>query len=177
MGLWSSHFMVERLIMSQVVLMREKTDCEVAMIATECEVTYEKACKVVGWKDLPYGIENPLYGNPYNAYLALLRLGFWKQNVEWKRFQKGESVCVLIHYPEEPTLKQHWIVRRKMDEDKNHYCYFGSSKDFAIIDNVKMKELIFKGYPNCIFKVIKVELSTVIFEWLKIKWQRLWGIK
>ena len=147
--------------------MRKDTDCEVAMIATACGVSYETACKAIGWKDLPSELENPIYGNPYNVYCALLKLGFWKQNINWKQLQNDGEICVLIHYPKNPIMMQHWIVRHHVDKDLNHYCYFGKSDDFTVITNSEMKKLFLSGYPNCAFKVYKCNIFKRIILWIK----------
>lgn len=147
-----------------IVKMKYDTDCEVAMVATECGVSWETAKDALNWKDLISGLENPLFGNPYNVYLALIKLGFWKQNINWKQLQEDVRCCVLIHFPEEPTLKQHWIVRHHIDEDKNHYCYFGKSDDFTVISNYKMKKLFLSGYPNCAFQVYKAGFWRLLVE-------------
>jgi len=162
-------------MIQKVVKMKYDTDCEVAMLATVCGCSWEKARDAIGWKDLPGPLENPIYGNPYSVYYGLLKLGFWKQNITWKEFQNGDTVCVLIHFPSDPYLKQHWIVRDTMDKDGNNYCYFGKSTDYTIVHNFKMKELIFMGYPNCIFKVYKCNIFKRILQYLKLKWTEIWS--
>ena len=158
----------------KLVLMKYDSDCEVAVIASITGSSWDKARCKLNWIDLPSGLENPLFGNPYNLYLSLLRLGFWKHNVDWKQFSKGETAVALIHFPDDPTMKQHWIIRDKIDEAGNHLCYFGKSKDYTIISNFKMKQFIFNGYPNCMFSVYKCNIFRKIVEWIKLK---LFGVK
>lgn len=156
-------------MVNKVVKMRYDTDCEVAMLATECKLSWETVRNALNWKQLKYGLENPFFGNPYNVYLALIKLGFWKQNINWKQLQTDIECCVLIHFPEEPYLKQHWIVRHHIDSDGNHYCYFGKSNDFTVISNHKMKKLFLSGYPNCAFKIYKCNIFKRLLKWILLK--------
>jgi len=153
----------------KIVTMKHDTDCEVAMLATALQVDYETACKAINWKKLPYGLENPVYGNPYNVYLALLKLGYWKQNLNWKEFLKYNGICcVLIHDNKHPYIKQHWIVRESY-QNGYHKCYFGYTDIPVYLDNNKIKRYIFDGYPNCIFKPYKCDIFTRIFKYIKLK--------
>lgn len=49
-----------------LALMRYKSDCEVVAIANACDVAYEQAAKALNWRLLPSGLENPVFGNPWN---------------------------------------------------------------------------------------------------------------
>ena len=158
----------------KIVLMRYNGDCEVAVIASILGISYNKASNAIGWKEMPFGIHDPLFGNPYNLYLSLLRLGYWKRNINWIDLQEQGTVCVLLHFPSDPNLKQHWVIRDKIDELGNHMCYFGMSKDYTIITNYNMKRLFLAGYPNCAFSVYKCNVFKKILEYIKLKWFNYW---
>jgi len=91
--------------------MEHETDCEVAAIATACQVSYDKAETALGWKDLPGNLENPIFGNPINLHIALLRLGHWKINrtlddILSGRCEPGKTVVLV----KKSVTVQHWAV-------------------------------------------------------------------
>jgi hypothetical protein len=153
------------------VLMQKENDCEVAALATACAVTYDQAKKALGWQDLPGGAENPIFGNPWNLYWALLNLGFWKKNVTLTQLLKGEAepgkTVVLVHFPEQPTLKQHWVGWGGRKIDGAHTLYWGKSElPVHVKDNV-LKDLFKRGWPNCAFSVYKASAWRILWEKLK----------
>jgi hypothetical protein len=116
--------------MSELVLMRGKTDCEVATIGNACEVSYEKALDALDYRRLPKGLENPILGNPWNLYRAL------------------------IHDPQNPTLAQHWVTwHGKLCE--SHLLAWGQSQELKRVSAAMLTEYFRKGWPNCAFTVYK----------------------
>lgn len=145
--------------MSELVLMREKTDCEIPVIANACGVTYDEAKAALNWRRLPKGTENPVFGNPWNLYRALIRLGFWKKNVTLTdllsfRAEPGKTV-VLIHDPQNPTLAQHWVTWHGIDANKRHLLAWGDSQEFRRVSPDLLADYYRRGWPNCAFQVYK----------------------
>ena len=160
------------------ILMRHDTDCEVAALATACEVSYEEARKALGWKKLPLGAENPVFGNPINLYRALINLGFWKHNIRFRDLAKGRATpnktVVLIHNKANPILQQHWVVWAGLDANKNHLLWWGiNDKTLVAVPSQTMSEYFYKGFPNCAFTVYKASLLRVV--WQKIR--RIFGFE
>lgn len=142
-------------------LMREKTDCEVAAIANACGVTYDRAANALDWRRLPKDAENPVFGNPWNLYRALISLGFWKKNVTLTdllsfRAEPGKTV-VLIHDPQNPTLQQHWVTWHGIS-GASHLLAWGQSQELRRVSAAVLTEYFRKGWPNCAFTVYKASL-------------------
>lgn len=148
-----------------LVLMREKTDCEVAAIANACGVTYDRAANALDWRRLPKDAENPVFGNPWNLYRALISLGFWKKNVTLTdllsfRAEPGKTV-VLIHDPQNPTLQQHWVTWHGM-AGPAHLLAWGQSQELKRVSAAVLTEYFRKGWPNCAFTVYKASVWRLI---------------
>ena len=58
----------------KIITMQHQTDCEVAAIATALQISYDEAKSALRWQKLPFNANNPIYGNPYNLYIALINL-------------------------------------------------------------------------------------------------------
>lgn len=159
------------------VLMRHETDCEVAAIATACEVSYEQSRDALGWRKLPEGAENPVFGNPWNLYRALIDIGFWKRNIRFRDLASGratpDKTIVLIHNKANPTLEQHWVVWAGLDEDGNHKLWWGiNDETYVVVPPQTMSAYFHKGWPNCAFEVYKAS----IFEILWLRFKRLFNL-
>lgn len=144
--------------MSELVLMRGKTDCEVAAIANACGVTYDEALDALDWHRLPKGTENPVFGNPWNLYRALIALGFWKKNIALTDLlsfhaEPGKTV-VLIHDPQNPTLQQHWVTWHGRAGDF-HTLAWGDSQQLRCVPDYQLIDYFRKGWPNCAFTVYR----------------------
>lgn len=144
--------------MTELVLMRGKTDCEVAAIGNACEVGYEQALDALDYRRLPKGLENPILGNPWNLYRALICLGFWKRNVTLTDLLRGTAepgkTIVLVHDPQNPTLAQHWVTwHGKFCE--SHLLAWGQSQELKRVSSAVLTEYFRKGWPNCAFTVYK----------------------
>ncbi|MBF0406699.1 MAG: hypothetical protein HQM10_05055 [Candidatus Riflebacteria bacterium] len=150
-----------------VVLMKTKSDCEIAAIATACSVSYDRAKKAIAWKDLPGELENPIYGNPENLYLALIKLGFWKKNIVLSDLLSGKATpgktIVLIHKPTNPISQQHWVVWAGKNDKGKHLFYWGDSEKPVTVSEKSLSDYYCKGWPNCAFEVYKASI-----------WQLLW---
>ena len=150
-----------------VVLMRSKTDCEVAALATALGITWEEAQKALYWRRLAKGLENPVLGNPWNLYRALISLGFWKKNIALADLLSGSAepgkTIVLVHNPKNPTLSQHWITWHGRYGDKYHLLAWGDSQDFVIKTDDQLSDLYRKGHPNCAFQVYKANALNLLF--------------
>lgn len=146
-------------------LMRGKTDCEVAAIANACGVTYEQALDALDYRRLPKGLENPILGNPWNLYRALIRLGFWKRNVTLSDLLRGTAepgkTVVLLHDPQNPTLQQHWVTWHGKTGD-HHALAWGDSRELRYISSYQFADYFRKGWPNCAFTVYKASVWRLI---------------
>ena len=154
------------------VLMRYQTDCEVAVIATALQITWEDAQEALDWRELPKGINSPIMGNPWNLYRALISLGYWKANKTWKQIENGDytpGMCImLIHNPTNPTLQQHYIVISDKRDDLGGYLVFwGDSEQPRLIKTDKLKAYFLKGYPNCSFQPYKASVIRILWEKVK----------
>jgi hypothetical protein len=151
-----------------IVLMQTKTDCEVAAVATATETTYDKAKKALSWRDLPGGAENPVYGNPWNLYRALLNLGYWKRNVTLTDLLTGNftpmKTIVLVHDPDDPLFSQHWTVHAGISQAGNHLLLWGDNIVPRIVSPAKLKIYFKRGWPNCAFEVYKASIWRLIFQ-------------
>lgn len=146
-------------------LMRDLTDCEVPVIANACGVTYDQAKAALDWRRLPKGVENPIYGNPWNLYRALISLGFWKRNVTLTELLNGKAepgkTVVLLHDPQSPTLKQHWCTWHGKTGD-HHALAWGDSQQLRPVPDYQLISYFRKGWPNCAFQVYKASVWRLI---------------
>jgi len=150
---------------NQLALMRDQTDCEVAAIANACGVAYEQAKAALDWRRLPKGAENPVYGNPWNLYRALISLGFWKRNVTLTDLLAGKAepgkTVVLLHDPQSPTLQQHWVTWHGFT-GAYHGLAWGDSQKLRFITSERLADYFRKGWPNCAFTVYKASVWRLI---------------
>jgi hypothetical protein len=156
-----------------VVLMRGKTDCEVAMLATALQISYEDAKAALDWRKLPQGLENPVFGNPYNVYRALISLGYWKKNITLtdiltSKYEPGKTCC-LIHNPQSPTLSQHWIVLgANRPEFGTIEVFWGDTEKPRMLTHKQFKDYFIKGFPNCAMVPYKANVWRILWERMKI---------
>lgn len=137
------------------VEMRFTTDCEVAALATAACVPWEKARDALGWRELPLGAENPVFGNPVSVSLAIERLGFKAVNRTCNDLIKGiaakNKTLVLVHSLSSPTLVQHWVVFSDVNQ---HLITFhwgdGTQRSFP---HAHFLELFTRGTPNAAWEV------------------------
>ena len=159
----------------KAVLMRCKTDCEVAMLANACGVTYEQAKKAVGWRELPFSLENPIFANPINIAKALIKLGFWKDELTLTELLAGKAApmrtCLLV---KKSITQQHWINWCGLDEHRNHLVLWGNSEEYETVSPEKMVAYITEGKtfltPNCAFQVYKANIFTLIWNKIRMLW-------
>lgn len=149
-----------------IVTMRTQTDCEVAAIATACGVSWTEAAEAVGWKNLPYSLENPIYGNPWNLYRALVGLGFWKKNVTKDMLMNGtctpDRTIVLV---KKSFTQQHWVVWGGVHHDtKHHMIYWGDKLEPRYLMDHELEKLFVESWPDCAFEVYPANF-----------WQMLWA--
>lgn len=150
----------------KIITMQHQTDCEVAAIATALQISYDEAKSALRWQKLPFNANNPIYGNPWNLYRALIKLGFWKKNVTLTdllsfRAEPGKTV-VLIHDPQNPTLKQHWVTWHGRAGDL-HALAWGDSQQLRCIHDYQLISYFRKGWPNCAFTVYKANALHLLF--------------
>lgn len=141
----------------QIVLMREATDCEVAALATALGITWEQARDLLSWRDLPGPLENPVFGNPWNLYRALIKAGYWKRNVTLTMLLSGDcepgKTIVLV---KKSTAQQHWVVWAGINGFGMHMFYWGNSKEPCLKSSTEARKLFTAGAPaNCAFQVYK----------------------
>lgn len=150
-----------------LVLMRNSTDCEIPVIANACDVTYEQAKAALSWRNLFGPLENPVFGNPWNLYRALIKLGFWKKNITLNdllagRAEPGKTI-VLIHNPKKPFTSQHWVTWHGRCADKYHLLAWGDSTTFVLATDQQMTDYYKKGWPPCAFQVYKANALNLLF--------------
>lgn len=145
------------------VLMRYKTDCEVAAIATACGVDWVTACAALHWRKMP-GVLEVIFANPWNLYKALITLGFWKKNVTLQMLLNGKcepgKTIVLI---KKSFTQQHWVVWAGLDGFGNHLFFWGDSEKPVKKTPVEVQELFLKSKPNCAFQVYKANFWQLMF--------------
>jgi len=153
-----------------IVLMRTKTDCEVASIATATGKTYEESKKALSWRDLWSWLENPVFGNPWNLYLSLIWLGFWKRNIVLNDLLSGNCIpgktVVLVHDSKNSNFSQHWVVWGGVYLGM-HLLYWGDSKIARIVSPGRLKDYFLKGNPNCAFEVYRASIWRIVYEKIK----------
>lgn len=146
--------------------MRGQTDCEVAAIANACGVTYDQSREVLDWRRLPKNLENPVCGNPWNLYRALISLGYWKKNITLTDLLTGTAepgkTIVLIHNPESPTLQQHYVTWHGKDCYGRHLLAWGASQEFRRVSPDLLSDYYRRGWPNCAFQVYKASIWRLI---------------
>jgi hypothetical protein len=155
-----------------VVLMRSKTDCEVAALATALGITWEESQKLLDWRRLPKGLENPVFGNPLNLYRALADAGYWKINKTLTQLLKGDYTpgkCImLVHNPSNPTMQQHWILLGAKRPDHGGFdVFWGDSEQPRFITESMLKEYFLGGWPNCSFEPYKAHIIRIWWEKIK----------
>jgi hypothetical protein len=148
----------------KVILMRESSDCEVAAIATACGVEYEEAEKALGWRKLPLGAENPIYGNSLNLHKALIKLGFWKSNITLSQLLEGKAApnktVVLL---KGGVFKQHWVVYSGRSGDYYSFWWGDSNTNPKWFTGAQVTKMFtqdgpvneaFEVYPASAFKLL-----------------------
>ena len=158
-----------------IVLMErpDNNDCEVAVIGTACQVSYDKAESALGRIifDLPDAPESLIFANPWNLYRAIARLGFWKRNLTWEKLNDGSpepgKVVILV---KRSLTSQHWIVWdgiQLIGNEKYHRVYWGNSTTPKLIKPNDLKEMVFRPTKpvtvNCIFEVYPEKWYKVLF--------------
>lgn len=154
----------------EVILMREKRDCHVPVIAMATGNTYEVAAKALNHKRLG-GLESPIFSNPWNLYRSLIRLGFWKKNITWRMLKKGQFIpnktIVLV---KNSLLEQHWVLHGGLQHMTHgnplHIIYWGNSKEPIGIHQDDFKKMFLTSIPICAFQVYEAnfwELMLVRF--------------
>lgn len=144
----------------QTVLMRRGTDCEVAALATALGITWEQARDLLSWRDLPGPLENPVFGNPWNLYRALIRAGYWKYNITLAdllngRCEPGKTIVLV----KKSTTQQHWVVWAGINGFGQHQFYWGDSKELRLKSPGEVRALFTAGAPaNCAFQVYKANI-------------------
>ena len=153
----------------KIVLMEHETDCEVAAIATACQVSYDKAESALGWVDLPGGLENPVFGNPINLHKALLKLGFWKKNITLSQLLKGEctthKTVVLL---KKSHLQQHWVVYAGQNGDYIGFWWGNDAENPKWVTKATAAKWFTQDGPvNEAFEVYKCSFWRLLWERLK----------
>ena len=156
----------------KIITMQHQTDCEVAALATALGITWEESQKLLDWRRLPKGLENPIFGNPWNLYRALVDAGYWKINKTLTQLLKGDyapyKTIVLLHDPKSPIMKQHWVVLGAKRPDHGGYeVFWGDSEQPRFITESMLKEYFLAGWPNCAFTIYKASVYRLIWEKIK----------
>ena len=167
----------------KVITMQHQTDCEVAAIATALQISYDEAKSALRWQTLPFNANNPIYGNPYNLYIALINLKHWKANKTLTQLLKGDyepgKCIVLIHNPSNPIMKQHWVVLGAKRPDHGGFeVFWGDSESPRFITEKMLKEYFLAGWPNCAFQPYKASAWRIWWKkikafWLTKKWLKV----
>jgi hypothetical protein len=157
----------------KIITMQHQTDCEVAAIATALQISYDEAKSALRWQTLPFNANNPIYGNPYNLYIALMNLKHWKMNKTLTQLLKGDyepgKCIVLIHNPSNPTMQQHWVVLGEKRPDHGGYeVFWGDSEAPRFITEKMLKEYFLAGWPNCSFVPYKAHIIRIWWEKIKV---------
>ena len=156
----------------KIITMQHQTDCEVAAIATALQVSYDEAKSALRWQKLPFNANNPIYGNPYNLYIALINLKYWKANKTLTQLLKGDYIpyktIVLLHDPKSPIMKQHWVVLGAKKQDHGGFeVFWGDSESPRFITEKMLKEYFLAGWPNCAFEPYKANITRIWWEKIK----------
>lgn len=152
----------------KIILMEHDTDCEVAAIATACQVSYDKAETALGWRKLPAGLENPIFGNPINLHRALLRLGFWKDELTLNELLAGKAepgkTIVLL---KQSATVQHWVVYYGKTGELFAFLW-GNSRNPRWLTVDKVAQYFLQDGPcNTAFTVYKCGFWELV--WRKLK--------
>ena len=156
----------------KIITMQHQTDCEVAAIATALQISYDEAKSALRWQTLPFNANNPIYGNPYNLYIALMNLNHWKANKTLTQLLKGDYIpyktIALLHDPKSPIMKQHWVVLGTKRADHGGYeVFWGDSESPRFITESMLKEYFLAGWPNCAFEPYKANITRIWWEKIK----------
>jgi hypothetical protein len=161
-------------VLMNIILMEQERDCLVAALATATQASYDAAESALFHKNLPGMLESPIFGNPINAYKALLKLGYWKKNVTMTELLSGKAepmkTVVLLHNPDAPIMTQHWVVYAGKDPYGKHLLLWGNSKVAKAVDDKTLEEFYRRGWPNCSFTVYKANFWTLIWNKIKMLW-------
>lgn len=151
-----------------IVLMEHETDCEVAAIATACQVSYDKAETALGWVDLPGGLENPVFGNPFNLHKALLKLGFWKDELTLNELLAGKATpfrtVVLL---KKSLTQQHWVVYYGKTGDLFAFLWGKTTEPVWLRADQVKAYFLNDGPCNTAFTVYKCGLLELIYRKVK----------
>jgi len=148
--------------------MKNPVECETAAIATVTQIDYDDVNKAIGRiESLPDSIENPIFGNPFSLYVALIRLGYWKKNITLNDLINGNAepmkTIVLV---KKSLFEQHWVVYAGKEND-NYKFFWGTIVDPVYLTKWKMVELFTKDTGiNCAFQVYKSNILRRAFMWL-----------
>jgi len=157
----------------KIITMQHQTDCEVAAIATALQISYDEAKSALRWQKLPFNANNPIYGNPYNLYIALMNLKHWKANKTLTQLLKGDykpyKTIALLHDPKSPIMKQHWVVLGAKGRDHGDLeVFWGDSEAPRLITEKMLKEYFLAGWPNCAFEPYKANITRILWEKIKV---------
>ena len=156
----------------KIITMQHQTDCEVAAFATALQISYDEAKKLLDWRRLPKGLENPILGNPWNLYRALVDAGYWKINKTLTQLLKGDytpyKTIALLHDPKSPIMQQHWVVLGAKRPDHGGFeVFWGDSETPRFITEKMLKEYFLAGWPNCAFEPYKANITRIWWEKIK----------
>jgi hypothetical protein len=156
-----------------IILQREPRDCHNAAIGTACGVSYEKVCEATGHKDLPGPLESPVFSNPWNLYLALIRLGFWRKIITWGDLKAGRAkpgkTIVLV---KKSLTQQHWVVWGGVQVSAGHVVYhriyWGDSVNVRLVPENEFKKMFLRKILGdkrliiCAFEVYRISFWELI---------------
>ena len=143
----------------KLVTMRQLRDCHIPAVATACQVTYERAHKVLWHFNLPWFLESPILSNPLNVKRGVSALGFTPVEIGLTPLINNTAtpgrVIVLVHDPKNPLFAQHWVVWMGKDSTDTHYLHWGLTQDLERKTKQELIDLVTLGTPNCVFEVRK----------------------
>lgn len=156
-----------------IILMEHDTDCEVAAIATACQVSYDEAESALGWRKLPLGAENPVFGNPLNLHKALLKLGFWKDELTLSELLAGKGkpgqTIVLL---KKSVTQQHWTVYFGRIGEQYGFLWGNSTTPVWLTSDQVSRYFLNDGPCNTAFTVYPTGLFELIWRRIQMWFNR-----
>jgi len=160
--------MERRLVVEKpLVKMQHENDCEVAALATATGKTWEEARGAVGWRDLPGGVENPVFGTPTNVSRAAGVLGFKGDECGLSALLEYRATpgatLVLVQALDTPYMAQHWVVWMG-GADGWHALAWGDG-GVRWKTAADLTDLVTGGWPNSVMELRAVD-KLPWYKWL-----------
>jgi hypothetical protein len=156
--------------------MQNDFDCGPECVKTITGKSREEVKSVFAWKDSKSLLDNFL-DMPLHHFVALEKLGYKVKIVTDKDIINGtfplNSVVVLLHSKERPTLEQHWVVFSEKINNRFKFLFGVKDKLIAYYAPEGLRDVYRRGFPNCAYTVVLAENADPNEKYYELtKWEK-----